>query len=180
MEYSEQDIPGVYIFQLNQFSDKRGKLNKYFYSTLFNQFNFSVDDIYTTTSHKGVVRGLHHQTGNFGQSKLITCLAGSFWDVSIDLRQGSETYGQQFEHYLSCNNGQALLLPAGFSHGTVSLEEGTVMLSICSGAYLPEYESGININSTDLSFLEPSMLNNLIISSKDQDLSNLKCILEET
>lgn len=100
---------------MNEFKDDRGMLTKYFYSDLFNKFNFQVDDIYTTVSHENVVRGLHHQVAPNGQAKLVTCLSGEFWDISVDLRNESKTYGEQFAYKLSAEKAESLLVPAGFS-----------------------------------------------------------------
>jgi dTDP-4-dehydrorhamnose 3,5-epimerase len=165
------------VFDLSRFRDARGVLTKYFYSDLLNQFDFNVDDIYTTISHKNVVRGLHHQLQPKGQAKLVTCLSGEFWDITVDLRIGSPTYGEQFSYKLSSNNNESLLVPAGFSHGTISLVDDTVMLSICSGKYMPEFEAGINISSLNLNFLSRARVEALILSAKDKGLPPLNKII---
>jgi len=176
MEF-RKDIFDLKIFNLKRFKDKRGMLTKFFYSDLFDKYNFKVDDIYTTVSHKNVVRGLHHQLSPYGQAKLITCLSGNFWDISVDLRKGSSTYGKVFSYKLSSKKDESILIPAGFSHGTISLDDGTVMLSICSGKYLPETEGGININSLNLEFLKEKQNMSLILSSKDESLPNIEEVL---
>lgn len=165
----ETDFQGLFLIKNREFQDLRGSLTKFFYSDFFDKFNFKVDDIYTTTSNKNVVRGLHHQSSPYGQSKLVSCISGEFMDIAVDLRGNSETYGQIFKYKLKAGSCNALLIPAGFSHGTFSLEDGTIMLSICSGRYLPEYESGININSLDLSL----DLSNAILSEKDKLLAHI-------
>jgi dTDP-4-dehydrorhamnose 3,5-epimerase len=177
MKFREQKLKGLFVFDLNEFKDDRGMLTKYFYSDLFNKFNFQVDDIYTTVSHENVVRGLHHQITPYGQAKLVTCLSGEFWDISVDLRKESKTYGEQFSYKLSAGKAESLLVPAGFSHGTVSLESGTVMLSICSGKYMPEHEAGINISSLNLDFLPGNCVESLVISPKDKHLPPLQKML---
>jgi dTDP-4-dehydrorhamnose 3,5-epimerase len=176
MEIKEK-LSDLTIFDLNRFRDARGMLTKFFYSDLFDQFDFKVDDIYTTISHENVVRGLHHQLEPNGQAKLVTCLSGEFWDVVVDLRVGSPTYGEQFSYKLSTKSDESLLIPAGFSHGTISLKDDTVMLSICSGKYMPECESGINISSLNLDFLSRARIEALILSTKDKELPPLDKIL---
>lgn len=178
MKFTEQKFKNLFVFELNEFKDDRGMLSKYYYSDLFNKFNFQVDDIYTTVSHENVVRGMHHQVAQYGQAKLVTCLSGKFWDISIDLRIDSNTYGQQFAYQLCSEKAESLLVPAGFSHGTVSLESGTVMLSICSGKYMPQHEAGININSLNLDFLSKKCVESLVVSAKDKQLLPLEQILK--
>lgn len=172
MKFKEK-LSDLTIFDLSRFRDPRGMLTKFYYSDLLDQYNFKVDDIYTTVSNKNVVRGLHHQFGPNGQAKLVTCLSGEFWDISVDLRIGSPTYGEQFSYKLSSENDESLLVPAGFSHGTLSLENDTIMLCVCSGKYMPEHEAGINITSLNLDFISADCINELILSSKDKKLPPL-------
>ncbi len=165
-EISKTNHDGILIIKHKHFPDSRGFLNKYYESELLKEINFEVDDIYTTTSHRNVVRGMHHQIGEHGQAKLVTCLAGSFWDVALDLRKDSQKYGKVFKYKLSCGNNESILIPSGFSHGTYSLEDNTVMLSICSGKYIPETESGYSMRSLNLDFYSE----NAIVSEKDMVL----------
>jgi dTDP-4-dehydrorhamnose 3,5-epimerase len=97
-------------------------------------------------------------------------LSGEFWDISVDLREDSDTFGEQFAYKLSALKAESLLVPAGFSHGTISLIDGTVMLSICSGKYMPEHEAGINIRSLNLDFLPDHCVKALVVSAKDECL----------
>jgi dTDP-4-dehydrorhamnose 3,5-epimerase len=136
------------------------------------RLNFKVDDIYTTTSNKNTIRGIHHQKAPYGQAKLVTCLSGSFVDVAVDLRYGSQTYGKVFLYKLVAGSDDALLIPAGFSHGTLSLDDNTTMLSICSGRYMPEHEAGINMKSIDLPY-DTSMS---MISIKDRALPDIRSV----
>uniref|UniRef100_UPI004047CD6A dTDP-4-dehydrorhamnose 3,5-epimerase family protein n=1 Tax=Flavobacterium sp. TaxID=239 RepID=UPI004047CD6A len=173
MKYTQTAFSDLLIIKNKSFNDDRGSLKKFFYSDFFIQFNFKVDDIYTTKSNKNTIRGVHHQVAPYGQAKLVTCLSGSFLDIAVDLRQGSRTYGKVFTYKLVAGSDDQLLIPAGFSHGTLSLEDNTTMLSICSGKYLPEHESGINMKSIDLPY-DTSMSS---ISAKDIALPDLKSML---
>ena len=168
MKYIETEFKDLIILKNRYFPDERGYLAKYFYSDFFERLSFKVDDIYTTTSHRNVIRGLHHQKAPYGQAKLVSCLSGSFVDVSVDLREGSQTFGKVFSYKLDAGVNDALLIPAGFSHGTLSLEDNTTMLSICSGRYLPEHEAGIDMKSINLPF-DTSLA---VSSIKDSALPN--------
>ena len=90
---------------------------------------------------------MHHQNEPHGQTKIISCLTGSFYDVAIDLRENSETYLKIFTYKLTHLSDESILVPSGFSHGIYTLEDKTLMLSICSGQYLPDYETGFNMHS---------------------------------
>jgi len=174
MKYEETDFKDLLLIKNNIFEDLRGNLTKFFFSDFFKKFNFKVDDIYSTTSSKNVVRGLHHQKSPYGQSKLVTCLSGSFVDIAVDLREKSQTYGRIFTYKLQSGSCDSLLIPSGFSHGTFSLEDGTTMLSICSGIYLPEHESGIDMKSIDL----PFDMELAVISEKDKSLPSIRSLLK--
>jgi dTDP-4-dehydrorhamnose 3,5-epimerase len=119
-----------------------------------------------------VIRGLHHQKAPYGQAKLVSCLSGSFVDVAVDLREGSQTFGKVFSYKLVAGSNDALLIPAGFSHGTLSLEDNTTMLSICSGRYMPEHEAGVDMKSIELPF-DTTMS---IVSIKDRALPDIRSL----
>ena len=174
MKYTETEFQDLFIFKNRSFQDDRGFLTKFFYSDFFVKINFSVDDIYTTTSQKNVIRGLHHQKKPYGQAKLVSCLSGSFIDVAVDLRVGSQTFGKVYSYKLVAGANDALLIPAGFSHGTLSLDDNTTMLSICSGRYMPEHEAGINMKSIDLG-IDTSMS---IVSIKDRALPDIRSLVK--
>jgi len=173
MEYTNTRFEDLLILKNKFFQDDRGSLVKYFYSDFFINLDFRVDDIYTTVSNKDIIRGLHHQTGIYGQAKLVSCLSGSYVDVVVDLRENSTTYGEVFHYKLTAASKDALLIPPGFSHGTLSLENNTTMLSICSGKYLPEHEAGINIKSIDL----PYDISMSIFSAKDLALPDIHSVI---
>ena len=170
MLYSKTEFKDLLIIKYRNFNDYRGNLKKYFYSAFFDELNFKVDDVYTTNSNKNIIRGMHHQINPYGQAKLISCISGSFLDIAIDLRSESNTYGKIFQHVLNNDCNESILVPAGFSHGTFSFEDNTTMLSICSGNYLPEYESGIRMKTLSLDF----NISDGIESEKDKALPCLE------
>jgi len=166
IKFLKTDFPDVFLVETNLFIDERGELTKYFQSDLFDKLPFSVDDVYTTRSSRDVIRGMHHQISPYGQMKLISCLAGAFYDIAVDLRFDSPTYNKIFSYELDSRKKISILIPAGFSHGTYSLDDNSIMLSICSGKYLPEYESGFNMHSLKLPFVSKKA----ICSEKDKKL----------
>jgi dTDP-4-dehydrorhamnose 3,5-epimerase len=153
----------LYLVETKLFLDARGSLQKYFESDLFSKLDFSVDDIYTTHSHRNVIRGMHHQIEPYGQVKFVSCVAGSFFDVALDLRRKSKTYGKVFTCKLESSKNLSVIVPSGFSHGTYSLQDDSIMLSICSGQYIPHQESGFNMRSLNLPFVKK----NATLSEKD-------------
>lgn len=175
-EFMPTEFEGLNKIRFKKFSDNRGELIKYFQSDIFPQNEGKIDDIYTTISNAHVVRGMHHQIAEFGQIKVISCLTGCFWDIAVDLRKKSKTYGKIFTYLLDSRMCESLYIPAGFSHGTYSMADSTTMLSLCIGKYLPEYESGVKMESLNLDFFDSKYAN---VSEKDKNLKNLQEYLNE-
>lgn len=175
MDIFKTEFQDLFLIKRSQFEDTRGSLRKLFFLDFFQKIDFHVDDIYITTSKKHAVRGLHHQIDPFGQAKMISCLRGSFIDIAVDLRKGSSTHKQAYVKTLTEGDSLSILVPAGFSHGTYSLEDGSSMLSICSGEYMPEHERGISIRSIS-QFSEDQKL---ILSNKDMALPMLDEYLQK-
>jgi dTDP-4-dehydrorhamnose 3,5-epimerase len=167
---------GVYIYSRNKFSDNRGHLEKLFMPYAFLDIQFSVDDAYLAISQKAdTIRGLHAQKNPFGQYKLVTCTTGQMFDVALDLREDSATFGHVFTHKLDSKKSESVLIPPGFAHGVYSLEDNTTMLSLCSRPYLPEHEFGISMLDLDLDFVRESAV---IVSEKDRILPTRKQYFE--
>jgi dTDP-4-dehydrorhamnose 3,5-epimerase len=161
------------IVERRVFKDLRGELDKIFEENYVNS-QFVISDVYTTKSNKSVVRGLHYQIGTYGQAKLVSCLNGRFLDIAVDLRPRSLTFGEVFCRELSSDQPASILIPAGFAHGTYSLEDGTYVLTMCEGKYLPEYEAGIDMRSLGLNI----DFTNSIISEKDKILPDVKSVIK--
>lgn len=141
----ETDFKDLFIIQRTRFFDNRGSLDKLYSSDVFDFLQMNIDDAYVSSSMKNVVRGLHHQVRPFGQKKLVQCLSGEFFDLALDLRKESNTFGELFIYKLSANDNTSLFIPSGFSHGIVSVADNTECLTFCSGAYLPQYEEGFHL-----------------------------------
>jgi dTDP-4-dehydrorhamnose 3,5-epimerase len=122
---------------------KHSELAKAGIKTTFVQENRSVSD-------KGVLRGLHYQRAPHAQAKLVRCARGRVFDVAVDLRRASGTFGRHFSVELSPENGLQLYIPAGFAHGFYSLAEGSEVLYRCSKEYAPEHDRGVRWNDPEL------------------------------
>ena len=130
---------------------------------------------YISFSKKGSVRGLHGQYGNHSQDKLIYCANGKALDLAVDLRAKSKTYGQIFKKTINSNNTLAILIPKGFAHGVIALENKTMIINYCSTKYKAEKEYGINIRSLNIKL--PKI--KLKLSKKDNNLPSLEKIIKK-
>lgn len=166
------------IIELEKFVDKRGyfleSYNRKEFEKIGLKVNF-VQDNYSR-SKKGVLRGLHFQKKH-SQGKLINVVKGKIWDIVVDLRADSTTYGKWYGVELSDSNKRMLYVPEDFAHGFLALEEDVIIQYKCTDYYYPEYESGINWNDKSLKINWPFKKYNiseseLIISDKDRALEN--------
>ena len=168
MEIKKTPISGLHIFEPRVFSDSRGAFFESFNRKIFDeatggQFQFVQDN--QSLSHKNVVRGLHFQNPPYEQGKLVRVIKGSVLDVVVDIRLGSETYGEHFSIELSESNGLMLWIPPGFAHGFKSLEEQTIFLYKCTNYYAPQSEGTIRWNDAALNINWGST--DCLVSEKD-------------
>lgn len=171
----ETNINGLLIIEPMVFKDNRGSFQEIYnycdYSntginTIFVQDNISI-------SNKGVLRGLHFQL-NCQQEKLIFVAKGRIFDVAVDIRKGSETYGEWFGIELSEENNKQLYIPKGFAHGFLALEDKTILIYKCSDYYHPNDEGGIIWNDPEIGIKWPiEEVDNIILSEKDKRLNTL-------
>ena len=174
MEIEHFEIKGPVLIKPRIFEDERG----YFYES-FNTFNFDNAGLETrfvqdnqSLSKAGALRGLHFQNPPFAQGKLIRVVIGSVFDVIVDIRTGSPTYGKTLSLEINSNNKYMLWIPPGFAHGFLTLEDNTIFLYKCTEIYHKESESGIIWNDKGLNINWP--INDPIVSQKDLLLSELK------
>ncbi len=151
MEIRETFIDGLIELYPKIFKDERG-----FFLETYNKVSFEKAGIRTTFvqdnqsfSTKGVLRGLHYQKAPFAQAKLVSVLFGKVLDVAVDLRKGSPTFGKHFSVLLDAERRNMLLVPEGFAHGFVALEDSMFSYK-CSNNYNKEAEAGIIWNDKDL------------------------------
>lgn len=179
MEILSTPLEGVFVLKSKVLHDQRGFFFEAYKETFCKEKNICdswvQDNI--SCSQKGVVRGIHFQKEPYAQIKLVRVLNGRGFDVAVDLRKDSKTFGKSFSLELSCDNGLALYMPEGFAHGFQALEDKTVLSYKCSRPYNPKSEYGILWNDTDLNICWP--LKKLAISStKDSQLPSLKDFLK--
>ncbi len=147
------NLSGVVVITPSRFGDHRG-----FFSESYNQAKLAevgidltfVQDNHSLSDTVGTVRGLHFQAPPKAQDKLVRCGKGRLFDVAVDIRKGSPTFGQSFGIELSFENGKQLLVPAGFAHGFVTREAGTEIIYKCSNDYAPETEGALLWNDPSL------------------------------
>lgn len=163
-------IKDLIIIEPVVYADDRGyfleSFNEKEYQILLPDVKFVQDN--EAMSGYGVLRGLHFQTGEFAQAKLVRVVKGSVLDVAVDLRIDSPTYGKHFSVELNERNKRLFFLPRGFAHGYVVLSNETIFQYKCDNYYAPHSESGIIFNDPELNIdwiIEP---NELIISDKDK------------
>jgi dTDP-4-dehydrorhamnose 3,5-epimerase len=167
------DLPGVVILEPRVFGDPRG----YFFET-YNQARYReagvaetfVQDNLSFSAH-GVLRGLHFQNPH-AQAKLVSVLQGEVYDVAVDIRVGSPTFGKFVGVILSGENKRQLYIPQGFAHGFCVTSETALFTYKCSDVYAPEHEGGIAWNDPDIGIRWPIDRPNL--SAKDQKYPRLK------
>ena len=157
-----------------------------FFSIIHNQKDFEkinieskfVQDAHSFSKNKGTLRGLHFQTPPFGQDQLVKVTRGSIFDVVVDLRRFSKTFGQYASFILSEENGYQIFMPEGFAHGFLSLEDKTEVYYKMSNYYSPENDGGIIWNDKDLAIDWPDIGCELTISEKDSKLPNFSNIMD--
>ena len=134
------------------------------------QINFVQDN--QSRSQKGVLRGLHMQSGDAAQSKLVRVLEGAVLDVAVDVRIGSPTFGQHFTIELTADNHKQFFIPKGFAHGFVVLSEAATFFYKCDEFYDPSKEVGIIYNDADLNIDWRVPTSELLLSAKDKTLAS--------
>ena len=168
-------IPDVLLLTPRRFHDPRG-----FFSETWSQARFAdagisgpfVQDNHAVSHVRGVLRGLHCQIGPNAQGKLIRVVKGAVWDVAVDVRRNSPTYGQQCGAELSAENWGQLWIPTGFLHGYCTLTEDTEVIYKVTAPWDPAAERGVIWNDLDLAVAWP--IADVILSDKDQVLPRLK------
>lgn len=170
-------IPEVISITPNLFNDERGYFFENFnHSSFKNRNNNPIDLNFIqenfSKSKKHVIRGLHFQKNPKAQAKLVTAVSGEIFDVAVDLRKNSLTYGKWVSEILSETNHKSLYIPEGFAHGFCVLSEGANVVYKINREYSPHHEQGIIWNDPDIDISWP--ISEPIISEKDQNLPYFK------
>ena len=168
-------IPDVLIFEPKVFGDERGFFFESFNHKLFEEavgypVNFVQDN--HSKSSKGVLRGLHYQLPPHAQGKLVRCVAGEVFDVAVDIRKSSPTFGQWVGVHLSGENKRQLWIPEGFAHGFLTLSDTAEFLYKTTKYYNVSNERGIRWDDEQLAILWPIQKISINLSDKDEKQSN--------
>lgn len=172
-------INGVFELQVQPFSDHRGAFLNAFraqdHAFMGSWGDRGIAQVnLSRTEAVGTIRGLHLQSPPHSEAKLVRCLHGRVWDVAVDLRPGSATYGQWHAVVLSPSAATALLIPEGCAHGFQVLELGSELLYLHSGAWVPEAETGVRFNDPKLAIAWP--LPPIGLSERDLSLPLLQSL----
>lgn len=174
MNLTKTHIDGVLVFEPKVFGDERGFFyesfnHKFFEEAIHKKVDFVQDN--HSKSAKGVLRGLHFQLPPYAQGKLVRCVYGEVFDVAVDLRKNSETYGDWFGIILSAENKKQLWIPEGFAHGFLVLSDSAEFLYKTTNYYAPECDSGISWDDKNINIAWPDK-SGLTLSEKDKKLGN--------
>jgi dTDP-4-dehydrorhamnose 3,5-epimerase len=167
--FNETDIKGVYIIDVKTYGDHRGCFMETYKESDFKEAGLDYDFVQDnqSSSRKGVLRGLHFQKTH-PQAKLVRVLKGEVFDVAVDLRKGSETYGKWVGVFLSEENHRQFMIPRGFAHGFVVVSDTAEFAYKCDDLYQPEDEGGILWNDPDIGIEWPEV-GEVILSEKDKN-----------
>ena len=179
-EFERQKIKDIILIKPRVFGDSRG-----FFMETYKKSDFHANGITEefnqdnhSKSSKGVLRGLHYQAKPYGQAKIVRCAKGRIYDVAVDIRPESETFGQYVKVELSEENKHMIYIPVGFAHGFAALSDEVEILYKASGEYNPQSDRGILWNDPDINIdweidFEP------LLSEKDKIQPKLKDINRE-
>lgn len=169
MEIVETPIKDLIIVRPDVFADSRGYFTELYNENRYRAYgidnNFVQDNL--SRSSYGVVRGLHLQKGESAQAKLVKVIVGKVWDVAVDFRQGSSTYGKWFGVELSDENHLQFLIPRGFAHGFSVLSPTAIFSYKCDNLYDKQAEGGIIYNDPTLAIDWKVPVSEMIVSDKD-------------
>jgi len=168
-------IDGLILIEPKVFGDERGYFMETYNREVFSKAGLEMTFVQDnqSMSKKGVLRGLHLQT-KFSQGKLVRVISGVVYDVGVDLRKGSPTYGKYEAAILSGENKRMLYIPEGFAHGFLVLSDEAIFAYKCTQTYRPEYEAGIIYNDSDIGIQWPLEGLNVQLSERDARLPTLK------
>lgn len=177
LKFTETKLKGCFILEPKIIGDERGSFMESFNEKTFaegvgQQVHFVQDN--QSFSTKGVLRGLHYQTGAHAQAKLVRVLNGEVLDVAVDLRPNSPTYGQHETALLTGDNQIQFYIPRGFAHGFLVLSDTATFFYKCDNFYNAASEGGILFNDPTLNIDWKSPIEDIIISEKDQQLPTLE------
>jgi len=172
--FKKLSIPEVILVESKAFTDDRGFFLEIFKESVFASNGIDTRFVQDNFSHsiKGILRGLHYQKNPKAQAKLVTTLSGEIFDIAVDIRKGSPTYGKWVGVTLSENNHKLLYIPEGFAHGFCVLSKEADVLYKVNQEYSPEHEKGIIWNDYEINITWP--IDKPILLEKDLQMPVLK------
>lgn len=176
MKVEALDLAGVMLLTPQRFDDARGKFVETWQAARYAECGIPgpfVQDNHSVSVRAGTVRGLHLQLAPHEQGKLVRVVRGRIWDVAVDVRPGSPTFGRHVAAELSAENWQQLWIPAGFLHGFCTLEPETEVIYKVTSAYDRGAERGVIWNDSQLALPWPVATGDAVLSEKDAELPRL-------
>ena len=176
MKIRKTGFEGLTILEPNVFADSRGYFLESYHRSKLEEHGIFYNFIQDNQSHSsyGVIRGLHYQKEPHAQTKLIRVTEGSIFDVAVDIRPDSHTFGQWYGLEISAENHLQLLIPGGFAHGFSVLSQHATLFYKCDAYYHPQSESGLRFDDPDLKIDWKIDLKSAVISDKDKILPLFK------
>lgn len=172
MKFVKTPLEGLVIIEPDVFSDDRGcfleSYNKKKFEQAIGKISFVQDN--ESKSSKGVLRGLHFQKPPYAQAKLVRCIEGKVLDVAVDIRDGSDTYGEHVTVELSGENKKQVFIPRGFAHGFLALSNSAIVSYKVDSSHAPTYDAGIRWNDSMLNIQWGVSESEVMVSEKDAKL----------
>ena len=180
MKIEATPLPGVWLIQPDVFGDHRGYFQESWNKRKFAEQGLNLDFVQDNLSYsrKGILRGLHFQNPK-AQGKLVQALQGEFFDVAVDVRKGSPTFGQWFGAVLSAENHLQMYVPEGFAHGFCVLSETALFAYKCTEFYNPQTEYSLRFDDPDIGIDWP-LGDAYSLSAKDENAQRLKEFPQES
>ena len=160
MEVRETELDGVLVITPRRFGDHRGAFSQTYQSNTYAEIGVTpefVQDNHSRSSAANTLRGLHFQAPPHAQAKLVHCIRGAIFDVAVDIRRGSPSYGKWVGVTLTAETGAQIYVPEGFAHGFVTLQPDSEIIYKCSGYYAPECEGSVRWDDPDLAIEWPQV-----------------------
>ena len=170
MKVIDAELEGLKIVDPDVFGDARGWFCEQYNAARYKAAGITADFVQDNESFscKGVVRGLHWQAAPHTQAKLVRVIRGAVWDVVVDIRKGSPTFGKHFSVVLSGENRKQLFIPRGFAHGFIVLEDDTLFSYKCDNFYSAAADCGMRFDDPALGIEWPKVDVELRLSEKDR------------
>ncbi|MBF2761159.1 MAG: dTDP-4-dehydrorhamnose 3,5-epimerase [Ectothiorhodospiraceae bacterium AqS1] len=171
MQIESLAIPDIRILRPKKFGDHRGFFSETFNKKALSEIGIDIDfvqDNHSLSAEKGTMRGLHFQIPPFAQDKLVRVVRGAIFDVAVDLRRSSPTFGQYASAVVSADEWNQILVPVGFAHGFMTIENDTEVIYKVSDFYAPSHDRGILWNDPEIGIDWPLEGGEAILSDKDK------------